>query len=77
MRNTDKWNEIKKWVVVKAKVNKPYDKQWNAYTTLEIDINEFGETIEEAYCNLTDRIYKSDFLYNVLKGLTSFNLIKP
>lgn len=50
-----------------AKINKPYNEEWNAYITLNMDIQEYGRTIEEAYCNLTDRIYNSNYLFNLIK----------
>ena len=75
-RTKNKWKLVKMWVVLKAKVNKPYNKQWNAHTTLHMDIQEYGDTIEEAYNNLTDRICASDFLYSKLEKMPSFNDIQ-
>ena len=66
-KDTSKWKKIKMWVVMHAKINKPYNEEWNAYITLNMDIQEYGKTIEEAYCNLTERIYDSNYLSNLIK----------
>jgi hypothetical protein len=56
--------EIKRYVVLKAAVNKPkcYNGDWNVMLTLGSDINEHAPTIEKAYQQMTDTIFKSKHL---------------
>lgn len=67
------WNEVKAWVVKKASVTKPYNKDWSASVTLDgYDYNETAATIEGAYKKLTDHIYTSEYLNGKL-----FKLLNP
>lgn len=65
-------DHVKQWVVKNAKVTNPYKKYWSASVSIGYDYNETGDTIERAYINLTDRIFKSPFIMSQLKDIKSF-----
>ncbi len=67
---------VKSWVVKNAKVTNPYRKKWwYASVTIGYDYNEKGETIERAYQNLADFIFKSPFIMCQLSDFESFRKI--
>lgn len=63
---------VKRWVVISSAVTYPNKKYWSASVTIGYDYNGIGDTIEKAYCDLTSKIFNSDFILNQLKEYTSF-----
>lgn len=63
---------VKRWVVNNAHVNNPYKKYWSAAVTIGYDYNGKGDTIEQAYNDLVEQIFKSPFIVAQLKDIKSF-----
>jgi hypothetical protein len=64
---------VYRWVTNHATVTNPYNKDiWYASVTIGYDYNGSGTSIEKAYKDLTDRIYKSPTIMAQLKDVDSF-----
>lgn len=70
-------DRIKQWVVIKSHVGNPYGKYWSASVTLGSDLYGEGDTIEDAYNDLTDQIFKSPHYSNILKNNSSYKAFNP
>jgi len=70
-----KRNHVKEWVVKHSKVNNPFKKYWSAAVTIGYDHYGKGDTIEQAYNDMTDQIFKSPNMMNILKEFNSFRII--
>lgn len=70
-------DRIKQFVVIKSHVGNPYGRYWSASLTLGNDLYGEGNTIEEAYNDLTDQIFLSPHHSNILKNNSSFKALNP
>ena len=70
-------DRVKQYVVIKSHVNNPYGRYWSASLTLGVDLYGEGSTIEEAYNDLTDQIFKSTHYSNILKNSSSYKALNP
>jgi len=70
-----KRNHVKEWVVNHSAVNNPHKKYWSAAVTIGYDYYGKGDTIEQAYNDMTDQIFKSPPIVNKLKEFDSFRII--
>lgn len=68
-------DHVKKWVVNHSHVNNPYKKYWSAAVTIGYDYYGKGDTIEQAYNDLTDYIMKSPYIVYQLVNIESFKKI--
>lgn len=68
-------DHVKRWVVMNAHVNNPYKKYWSASVTIGYDYYGKGKTIEEAYNDMTDQIFKSPYIMAQLKDYKSFKKV--
>ena len=70
-----KRGHVKMWVVQTAHVNNPYKKSWTAAVTIGYDYYGEGDTIEQAYNDMTDQIFKSPPIMAKLAQINSFKEI--
>jgi hypothetical protein len=66
---------VKRWVVNNAHVNNPYKKSWTAAVTIGYDYYGEGDTIEKAYNDMVDQIFKSPSIMAQLSEFDSFKKI--
>ena len=70
-----KRNHVKEWVVKHSVVNNPYKKYWSAAVTIGYDYFGKGDTIEQAYNDMVEQIFKSPHIMNIMKEFNSFRAI--